>query len=140
MSLTNLDLFPLVVLTFPPRLDQACVELFIEEQRALLARRALHVNLYDAGAVTNMPDATSRKMLAEFTKESDAASTRYNLGSVLVLDNPIVRAGLTAIHWLAPPPTQFVVVSTREAAMNECVRMLARRDLVVPQRTKRSAR
>lgn len=132
MTTTNLERFPLVVVTFPPRLDVAAADAFIEGQRAVLARRALHVNLYDASAVTSMPDAAMRRRLVEFTHESELASKRYNVASVLVVQSTVVRAGITAIHWLAPPPTPISMVPTFAEALRACARLLDERGLALP--------
>lgn len=129
MTTTNLDGFPLVIVTFPPQADAAAIDRFIEGQRTVLARRALHVNLFDASAIQNMPDAACRKRLVEFTKDNVALSTRYNVASVLVVKSSIVRAAITAIHWLAPPPSPTYLVATYAEALALCKRLLGERGL-----------
>lgn len=129
--MTRLESFPLVIVTFPAKLDLAAVDRFIEDQRAVLARRTLHANLFDASAIENMPDASCRKRLVDFTHASKEASVRYNVGSVLVVKSSVVRAAITAIHWLAPPPTPTYLVATYAEAERTCRRLLQERGVAL---------
>ncbi len=67
-----------------------------------LARREPFAMLTD-GRDAAAPTALVRKRLAENAKQNEDALARYLAASAVVVGNPVVRAMITAVNWLAPP-------------------------------------
>ena len=62
--------------------------------------------------------ALQRKRMANFLHEHDALARRHCAGTAFVIDSPLVRGTLTAIFWFQKQPTPYVIVATREQALN----------------------
>ena len=110
--------FPLVVNIIPERIHAEHLPAFFAKSQAVLLRRQPYVTITDTSACREMPNATVRKELADWSKKFDALMKRYTVGSAIVITSPLVRGGLTALFWLAPPPYPQQVVATLAEAVD----------------------
>jgi len=86
--------------------DQARVVL-----RAGFARQQRVLWYMDTRRATRA-DALYRKQVASYADELESLGHKYSVCSVVVLDNPVLRAGLTAINWISRPVIPVHVVAT----------------------------
>jgi hypothetical protein len=100
----DLRYFPLVTLALPATLDMSYADLLEHDTRALFALRRRYVSISDSSGVVGMPEAKTRKRMAEWAKSHEDAFRHWQVANVLIVNSTIVRAGISAIHWLAPPP------------------------------------
>ncbi len=114
--------FPLVVNTIPERIQAEHLPAFFAKTEAILRRRQPYVTISDVTACRELPNAMVRKALADWSKEFDPLMKQYSAGSAIVITSPLVRGGLTALFWLAPPPYPQQVVAT----LNEAVDVVSR--------------
>ena len=108
--------FPLVINTIGPRLEPGHLAPFFAASEAVLRRREPYVTISDVSATRELPNAIVRRELAEWSKEFEPLMQQFTIGSAIVIQSTLIRGGLTALFWLAPPPyPQSVVASVREA-------------------------
>lgn len=105
----DLTHFPLVVLVLPPTIDGTYADVLEHDTRLLLARRERYVSVSDAYSVSALPDAKTRKQMGEWTKSHEDDFRRWQVANALLVGSSLVRAGISAIHWLAPPPVPTAV-------------------------------
>jgi hypothetical protein len=110
--------FPLVVLVVPPAVDGAYVEALGADTVSLLAMRAKYVTVSDTTAVAGMTDAKTRRRIGEWNKSLEAEFKRWQVANALYVVSGLVRAGLSAVHWFAPPPVPTVVETHLGAALD----------------------
>lgn len=110
--------FPLVVNIIPERIRAEHLPAFFAKSEAILRRGQPYVTITDASACRELPNAMVRKELAEWSKKFDPLMKRYTVGSAIVITSPLVRGGLTALFWLAPPPYPQQVVATVTEAID----------------------
>lgn len=114
--------FPLVVNTIPERLRAEDLPRFLAESERVLKRREPYVTISDTSRTREIPNATVRKALAEWNERVEPQMKQFTLGSAIVITSPLVRGGLTALFWLAPPPYPQQVVATVEDALEVVTR------------------
>jgi hypothetical protein len=114
--------FPLVVNTLPERIRPEDLPQFFAKSERVLQRREPYVTISDVRATKEIPNATVRKALADWSKQIEPLMKQYTVGSAIVITSPLVRGGLTALFWLAPPPYPQQVVG----AMGEAVAAVSR--------------
>lgn len=117
-SVVDSSRFPLVILQLPSTIDAATIEQLTREQAKVFERGRQFVSIVDLRRVSSVPNATVRQRLGDYTRSIEAPSQRYQLANAIVIDNPLIRAALSAIHWIAPPPVPTQVVATREAGLD----------------------
>lgn len=105
----DLKYFPLVVLVLPPQLDMSYADLLEHDTRAIFTLRSRYVSITDSSAVAGMPDAKTRTRMGDWAKSHEDEFRRWQVANALMVSSAIVRAGISAIHWLAPPPVPTVV-------------------------------
>lgn len=104
--------FPLVVNTIPERLDADHLPAFFAKTEAILKRREPYVTLSDVTRTRELPTAVVRRALADWSTRHDAAMKQFAMGTAIVIESAMIRGGLTALFWLAPPPYPQQVVAT----------------------------
>lgn len=109
--------FPLVVNTIPERLRAEDLPRFFARSEEVLRRREPYVTISDTTATREIPNASVRRALADWNTKVEPLMKQYTLGSAIVITSPLVRGGLTALFWLAPPPYPQEVVATVEQAL-----------------------
>jgi len=125
--------FPLVVNIIPERIRAEQLPAFFAKSEAVLRRRQPYVTITDATACRELPNAMVRKALADWSKEFDPLMKQYTLGSAIVITSPLVRGGLTALFWLAPPPYPQQVVPTLPEAIDVVSRFYTASGRPLPQ-------
>lgn len=110
--------FPLVLNIIPERIRAEHLPAFFASSEAILLRRQPYVTITDASVCRELPNAMVRKELADWSKKFDMLMKRYTVGSAIVVTSPLVRGGLTALFWLAPPPYPQQAVATLTEAVD----------------------
>lgn len=105
----DLTYLPLVVTRLPAKVDLSYAEVLESDHRALFALRARYVSITDTTPVSGLPDARARQRMGEWAKSHEDDLRRWQVANALVVPSSVVRAGLQAIHWFAPPPVPTVV-------------------------------
>jgi hypothetical protein len=95
-------------------------------------RSGMHVTITDASAVRAMPDAKTRRFVAEKQAVADVKFGPRSLGAVIVVDSAIVRGALTAINWIKPVKARQQYVATRLDGMRVCVQWLEAARIAIP--------
>jgi hypothetical protein len=98
--------------------------------KRILDANQIYAYVYDGTRIEKMT-AHQRKLQADWIKAHEATIRRLNKGCGFAFDSIITRGLLTAVHWLTPPPYPYVVVATREAAIEWCLQKL---EMVTPAR------
>lgn len=115
---------PLFVVTFDGIPSEAEFDAYLATTtRLLIARKQKTVTIVDSRRSGRVP-ASLRKKQAEWLKQYENLLTTYSVGTVFVIDSPLVRGALTAILWLQPLPTAHAVVATLAQAESWAVERL----------------
>ena len=114
--------FPLVVNIIPERLQAEHLPRFFAKSEQVLHRRESYVTITDISATREIPNASVRRQIAEWSKKVEPLVKQYTLGSAIVITSPLVRGGLTALFWLAPPLYPQQVVATLDDAIERVSR------------------
>lgn len=109
--------FPLVVLILPPTMDGSYADVLEEDTKAILSARTKYVSVTDTAAVAGMTDAKTRKRMGEWAKSREEDFKRWQAANALVVGSAIVRAGISAVHWFAPPAVPTLVETDFAAAL-----------------------
>ncbi len=108
--------FPLVVYALPARLDSEFVDDFTSKVDRLLRRGEPHVVVVDLLRLRELPSPLVRRALGDWVNANRSMVKELALAAAVVVGSPILRGGLTALFWIAPPPHPMEVVATpREA-------------------------
>lgn len=110
--------FPLVVNIIPERIHAEHLPAFFAKSEAILRRGQPYVTISDTTACRELPNAVVRKALADWSKAFEPLMKRHTVGSAIVITSPLMRGGLTALFWLAPPPYPQQVVATLTEAID----------------------
>lgn len=111
-SILDASKFPLVIFRLPSVVEVATVDTLEREQEQLFQRGRHFVSMVDLREVSAVPTATVRKRIGEWAKSIEGKSARYQLANALVVESTLIRAALSAVHWLAPPPVPTKVFAT----------------------------
>lgn len=109
LSTLDLSFFPLVLVVIPNKVDQSYADLLEADHRVLFAKYTRYVSLSDASLVSGVPDAVTRRRLGEWAKSHEADLRQWQVANAIIVPSRVTRAGLSAIHWLAPPPVPTTV-------------------------------
>lgn len=129
--------FPLVVVTWTGLASDADFESFFAEQKKLLAKNLPYVQIADATNAKVM-SSMQRRMIAEFSSETSSDAARLCKGTVVIISNPIVRGGMTAVLWIAKLSYPLEVVATFEEALVVAGRWAREAGLKIPPVAKRA--
>src|SRR5262245_36844043 len=61
---------------------------------------------------SEMPPAKLRKDISVWTKAQETYLQRVQIANVLVIPSTVIRMGVQAVQWFAPPPCPTIVVDT----------------------------
>lgn len=106
--------FPLVSTEYPSAMTLGALEPYFADYERVLARARPFVSLVDMRPCLEMPDAIVRKHIADWGVRIAAERAKYVLGVAFVVTRPLMRAALTAVHFVAPPRQPTVVVATTD--------------------------
>ena len=108
----DLDSFPLVLVHFPQRFEAETLQQLKAMQERLYGFKQRYLSIVDLRDTGLVPNASIRREASDWTKAQEPLLKRYQLANALVFRSPIVRAGLQAVHWFAPPPVPTIVTGT----------------------------
>lgn len=96
---------PIVVVTFTPGQLGEDIPVLLTQLELLLRKDAPYSSVFDVSRVVGVPDAKTRQLTATWIKERQARLKRLNKGDAIYVPSSLLRGALTAIDWLAPPPS-----------------------------------
>lgn len=114
----DLTHFPLVVLILPPTMDASYADILEDDTKTVLSLRTKYVSVSDATSVAGMSDAKTRKRMGEWAKSREDDFKRWQVANALYVGSSIVRAGISAVHWFAPPVVPTVVETDLGVALD----------------------
>jgi hypothetical protein len=120
----SLDFWPVVVMTLHGTLNAEAADQMAAAFVEALSRRSTMVHIVDARGVSERPDALVRRKLADYITRSRDPAKQFSLGTVIVVNNALLRSAITAIHWVAPSPVPTVATETMEEAVEQCATWL----------------
>ncbi len=121
----TLAYWPVALATLHGSLGAEEVEQMAKGFDEAFGRKSTHVNIIDARGVRERPDALVRQKMADFVARTRDESKRWSLGTVIVVNNALLRSAITAIHWIAPASIPVVAAATLEEAVEQCSKWLA---------------
>lgn len=86
------------------------------------------------GRRAERPDALVRRFWAESAQKPSAGATKYLRGTLVVIDNAILRGVLTAVGWVSPQAREFEVMATIDEAIDEARKRLEAAGCSLPPR------
>jgi hypothetical protein len=116
----TLDHWPIVVFTLTGKVSIDDVAELARCSDQALGRETPHVNIFDCRGVVERPSALVRQKLAEYTAASGPRSARFALGGAVIVQSPILRSVITAIHWVAKPTSPIQSVGSFPEAIEAC--------------------
>jgi hypothetical protein len=129
----RVDLFPLVLTFMSGHARTEDYDRIFRGFEALYERKAKFVVLSDIREITSVPDAPTRRRIAEWSQAQESFTRQYHLGTAMIVRSAVVRGALTAINWLTRPITpQLVFTDPREGA-DWCLSTLHSQGLSVPR-------
>jgi len=105
----------------------------IEGEKHAQRKIVMIIDMRKAGALS----ANQRRVASAWMKESLRGWTQVVLGSVFVIDSPIVRGVLTALLWLQPLDMPYDVVGNLDEAVRWSIGRLEAARIRVPDRFRR---
>jgi hypothetical protein len=112
----DVESWPLVRVRWPPaHLSEAELDELVTLTGRCLDRCEPFGMITD-GRLAPAPTAVQRKRLAEDAKKNEARLGRYMVASAVVVGSPLMKAMITAVNWLAPPPYPVQVFTEPHSA------------------------
>jgi hypothetical protein len=98
--------WPLIVATFSPNVSTTEVRLFYFRHERVLERQQRYLLLIDSTDVNKVSDSQFDvvKLSASWHKKNADALRQFNMGTAVVIKNPILRAVMKATGWMQPFP------------------------------------
>ncbi len=126
------SLWPLVVVHLPrePVTDQE-IERFLDAERAILNRRERYVAITDASKCHAFP-AHQRRRMSAFLQETNLAAQHLCAGLAIVMANPLLRGGMTAVFWIYQPSYSIKTFETVADAADFLFQAAAEAGLELP--------
>jgi hypothetical protein len=59
-----------------------------------------------------LPSAVERALIGKYAKEQAYQTRRYLVSTAMVLENPVMRGVVTAIHWVYQPDYKYFICGT----------------------------
>ena len=133
---------PIVVTTWFGEATERIIDDYFDWFGARLARarasRERFVLLTDTYAIER-PTPMVRKRLAERTKAQNPADAKAaTIGSVVVIENALVRGAVTALGWILPSLSDSEFVGSIGEAIDSSLALLAKEGLAPPPRFSRA--
>ncbi len=100
----------------PALLSDAIVDEILAGLVRQLAQRERYVLVFDL-SVTGIPNATQRAKLANHVKKQADAIRRNVVALAIVAPSPLVRGIVTALFWVAAPPTPHEIFASQAEAI-----------------------
>lgn len=118
--------FPLVTVVVPARPTVADIEGHFARLDAELFALGRYAAIVDARLLAGEDfTADLRRLVSQKYEEFKGRFSMFAISEANVLDSPLQRGVLTAIHWFAPPPWETATFSTLEQAERWSLERLA---------------
>ena len=123
--------WPLVLVDMQSPSNEEYARYFERVDEFLLRRQpfALVINTLDSGGTTGQE---GRRAQAEYMHRQADALSRYLVGIGMVIRSSAVRAVVTSIMWMQPPPSPVAVFRTEEEATRWARNQLRESGIVPP--------
>lgn len=131
---------PLIVTVMPARFAEAELTAFLARHEALLARGRRYCTITDLSQIAGLPEATTRKRIADWQQKIEPVMRRWTVGTAIVAPSSMLRGAMTALNWLSPPPYPQEIVADRVAAIAALEAIYARSKEPVPASLERYRR
>ena len=105
----------------------------LDDERRAGRKIAMIVDMRKAGALS----ANQRRISSGWMKENLRGWKQVSVGSVFIINSPIVRGVLTALLWLQPLDMPHDVVGTLDEAVRWAIDRLEAERIPVPERYRR---
>lgn len=98
--IVDFDTFPLIRIILADKLDLEEVAQMYAALDGVVERDGHYVTVVDTTSITSMPNAVTRRALADGGKSFEHHARRWSLGTAIVFTNPLVRGAHTAFNWI----------------------------------------
>jgi hypothetical protein len=121
--------WPVVFATWFDEPTERLVRSYFDNHAKLLERaranREPFVLVTDTFA-TKQPSAKARKLIADLTNAQPAYAATLTIGSIIVIENAILRGVVTALRWILPRMADSESIATIGAAVDRSLQILDR--------------
>jgi hypothetical protein len=114
-------MWPLVVVTMPPVTATADFDYLQQCYEDVFAQPNRHALIVDTTTIVRVPDATLRRQMKDFEDSRRTIIRQKNIGSAIIIQNPLVRGGYTALRWISPQPAPNKAFGALEDAGKWCI-------------------
>ncbi len=133
MSLSfDVSMWPLVVVSMPPVMRIEDIEYLQASYEFVFAQPTRHALVVDTTGLEEIPDATLRRRMKEFEDARREIIKEKNIGSAIVLANPLARGAFTALRWISPQPAPNKAFGMVFEAARWCIQGIEEDGQVVP--------
>lgn len=126
-------LFPILTFSVLDAPSNEELDALFDVFRQVEKRPGKHLTLTDSSAVRSMPDAKTRRYVADKQTAKDEAYGARSLGAVIVVNSAVVRGALTAIGWIKPMKGRHQYVATRLEGLRLCIQWMEAERMDVPE-------
>jgi hypothetical protein len=127
--------WPLVIVRIPPVLDEVAIKSMFAGFDRMTARRRKFSALIDTSAMTGVPDALGRKLIAEERISRSMTEAAFNLGNAVLMVSAPARVVLRLIEWMRPPVVPQRLVATEAEGIEWCCGQLIKAGIPLPPQT-----
>ena len=128
--------WPVIITTWFGEANEAAITRFFVENDARVFARAQRertpVVLISDAAHAERPSAKVRKVLADKTSSQSKDVEDLTLGSIIVVENALIRGAVTAMSWILPRMKDMIVVGDIATAIDRALELLDDRRIVRP--------
>ena len=117
----DVSMWPLALIRMPAFTTTADIEYMQECYDRIFDAPSKHALLVDTTTIVSVPDAHLRRRVKEFEDSKRSIIREKNIGSAIVLSNPLVRGAYTALRWISPQPAPNKAFSNVRDAARWCV-------------------
>jgi hypothetical protein len=128
----DVSMWPLAVITMPPVMTLADIHYMQDCYEHLFAAPARHALIVDTTTFVRVPDAALRREIKSFEDSRRSAAREKNIGSAVIIQNPIVRGAYTALRWISPQPAPNKAFAAMQDAARWCVEGIEDDGQIVP--------
>ncbi|MBX7194924.1 MAG: hypothetical protein K1X94_22920 [Sandaracinaceae bacterium] len=126
------EAWPLLVVVAEGSLVRSELDVLEREVGAVYARKERFATLVETSQVLTMPDAATRKRLADWQNETRGDIARLNVITATVVSSAVVRGAMTAMNWIFRPPNRQIAVASLDEGLEACVAALRAEGLRLP--------
>ncbi len=117
----DVSMWPLVVVTMPPVTAKADFDYLRRCYEDVFAQPNKHALVVDTTTIVRVPGATLRRQMKEFEDSRRPIIHQKNIGSAIVIQNPLVRGAYTALRWISPQPAPNKAFASVQDGARWCI-------------------